>query len=267
VYFVARETLLATSLRQEFDEFRVNVVRQFPLVCFSLEPQVVTGAFHGQQLCFSWNHLDRALNFFNRSEWIACALDKQRRCAQVGEMLRALLFGTARGMQRVGQQEQARDQVWLLGAEHTGLAAAVRVPAEEKSSFFVLVRAKISTSPNVREKWGTQGCFQRCDGVLQTGTVAGGVAGAGWAQGSRLAIRQITAKHGEAFIGECIRQGAEQRGLGVATGAVGQNEAVAIGCFGDVQESHGVGFNGVVSEFADGVGQGMILNPGGRRAW
>jgi hypothetical protein len=54
--------------------------------------------------------------------------------------------------------------------------------------------------------------------------------------------------------------------LGVATGAVGQNEAVAIGIFGGVQESHDVGFDGVVSEFADGVGQSMILNPGRGRA-
>src|SRR5580765_1800640 len=98
-------------------------------------------------------------------------------------MLRALLFGTARRMQRVGQQEQARDQVWLFGAEHAGLASAVRMAAEENAGLFVPGRAKIPTSPKVREEWGTQGSFNRCDGVLQTGTVASGVTGARWAEG------------------------------------------------------------------------------------
>src|SRR5437660_3859658 len=111
-------------------------------------------------------------------------------------MLRALLLGTARGMERVGEQQETGNQVWFFGAEHAGLASAVGMAAEKNAGLFLLVRAKIPTSLRVREKWGAQTVFQRSDRVFQAGTIAGGVAGAGWAEGSCLAVGQIAAEDG-----------------------------------------------------------------------
>ena len=121
-------------------------------------------------------------------------MDEERGSVQVGEMLGTLLLGLARGMQRVREQEQARDQVGLgltqFGGEHAGLAAAIGVTAEEELPG--LVRINIPTSPNTGEKWGTQVCFKRGDGVSESLTVAGGVAVAGWAEGSDLAEGEIS---------------------------------------------------------------------------
>jgi len=127
-------------------------------------------------------------------------------------MLGALLLGLARRMQRVGEQEEGGN--WLgvfcgLGAEHAGLASAIGVAAEEEAAgnYF----------------------FQGGERVLQAGAVAGGVAGAGRAEGSRLAIGEIAAQDGESGGGESFGEGDEQRGLRVGTGAVGEDEGVSVG--------------------------------------
>jgi len=167
--------------------------------------------------------------------------------AQVGEMLRALLLGAARRMKRVGEQYQARDQIGLLGAEHAALAASVGVPAEE----------------NLPRTWTRKiHQFLQCgDGIRQTGAVAGGVAGAGRAEGSRLAVGQIAAEHRVACVGERFGQGAEQWGLGVASRAVRQDHSVAIGRCRDVEKSADRRIDRGVGDLADGgFGQGIILN-------
>ena len=84
----------------------------------------------------------------------------------------------------------------------------------------IVATAKIPTSPKVREKWGTQSVFQRSNCVLQAGAIAGGVTRAGRTEGACLAIGEVTAEDGIACAGECVTQGTEQRGLGVASGAV-----------------------------------------------
>lgn len=50
--------------------------------------------------------------------------------------------------------------------------------------------------------------------------------------------------------------------MGVASGAVGQDEALPVLSFGSVEESDDMWIDRAICEFADGVGQGMILNPG-----
>jgi hypothetical protein len=60
--------------------------------------------------------------------------------------------------------------------------------AEKSARLFVAAATKIPTSPNIRQNWGTQNRFHRCCGVFQAGTIAGGVAGAGRAERSRLAV-------------------------------------------------------------------------------
>jgi hypothetical protein len=75
------------------------------------------------------------------------------------------------------------------------------VATEENAAVFVrgwvLVRVKIPTSPKIREKWGTQHSLHRCDGILQSGAVASGIAGAGWAEGSDLPVGKVAAQDGE----------------------------------------------------------------------
>lgn len=85
--------------------------------------------FDGQQFRFGWDHLHGALEFFDRAERIAAAVNEEGRRTQVGKMLCALLFGTARRMERVGEQEQARRQIGFFGAEHARLAATIGVAA------------------------------------------------------------------------------------------------------------------------------------------
>ena len=133
--------------------------------------------------------------------------------------------------------------------------------AEKNAGLVVAAATKIPTSPNIRERWGTQNRFHRCCGVFQAGTIAGGVSWAGWAEGSCLAVGQIAAKDGIACASECVGQCAEERGLGVASGAVGEDQSIAVGSFGGVEESAYRGIDGNVSELADGgVGQANILN-------
>src|SRR6266576_5045437 len=133
--------------------------------------------------------------------------------------------------------------------------------AEKNAGLVVLLRAKIPTSPKVREKWGTRPIFQRSDCILQAGAVAGSVTGTGWAEGSCLAVGQIAAEDGIACAGECVGQRDKQRSLGVASGTVGQDQSVAVGSCGEVQKSADRGIDHEVSKIADGgVRQGNILN-------
>src|SRR5450631_3658485 len=110
---------------------------------------------------------------------------------QVGKMLSALLFGLARGMQRVREQQQGRHQVWLylrqLGAQHAGLASAVGMASQEEAA-------------------GDRSS-QGCEGVPKTDAVAGGVARAGRPKRSCLTIRQIAAQHSKGSGAESLGQG------------------------------------------------------------
>ena len=47
--------------------------------------------------------------------------------------------------------------------------------------------------------------------------------------------------------------------MGAAAGTVGENEALPVRSFGSVEESNDMWIDGAVGEFADEVGQGMIL--------
>jgi len=202
----------------------------------------VTGAFDCQQFRLGGNHLQRLLQFCDGAEGIARAVDEQRRGAQAGQMLGALLLWFARRMQGIGKQQQGWDQVWLFCAEDAGLAPAVGMAGEEDRA---------------------RDCFLNCcDGILQAGAVAGGVAGAGRAPVSHLPIGQIAAQDGESGGGESLGQGDEQRSLRVRARAMGEDEAVAVGRFRNMQEATD-GFRAVLDKFADRrLGQEIIVNRG-----
>jgi hypothetical protein len=82
-------------------------------------------------------------------------MHEERGCAQVGQVLRALLLGLSRRMERIREQEKAANKLRFLGAEHAGLTSAIRVAAEKEFASLVLAGQRIPTSRNVSEKWGT----------------------------------------------------------------------------------------------------------------
>jgi len=156
-------------------------------------------------------------------------------------MLGSLLFGLARGMQRIREQQQGGNERGIFGAEHAGLATSVRVSSEEETT-----GAHFS-------KGG--------EGVLQPGAVASRIARAGRTEGPRLAIGQIAAKHGKAATAEGFRQRHEKRGCCVRTCAVGQDETIAVGILRRVEKTADLGIDGTVVEFANrSLGQAIILN-------
>ena len=169
------------------------------------------------------------LEFRDGAEGIAGAVDEERGRAQVGEMLGALLLGLARGMQRVGEQQQRRELN----------------PVPRRRACWIGVRRRSGRrgngcasfdSPRRRlRRRGKVNLSHSGDGVFQTGAVAGSVAGAGRAEGSGLAIGQVAAQDGETGGGESFSQSDQQGGLGVGAGAVGEDEAVAVGSLGRVQ--------------------------------
>jgi hypothetical protein len=158
-------------------------------------------------------------------------------------MLGALLLGLARGMERVGEQEERGDQVWLFSTEHAGLASAIGMTAQEEAA-------------------GNHSSYGG-EGVLQTGAVARGVTGAGWAEGPGLAIGKIAAQDGEAIRAESFGQGYEERGLCIRAGSVRKDQAVAVGSLRREEVTADSGFGGVIGEIAGGGrGQDIILNRG-----
>src|SRR5262249_49798407 len=58
-------------------------------------------------------------------------MNKQGSRSETRKVCRPELCRLARGMQRVRQPEKARSQLGLLGSQHGGLAATVRVPTKK----------------------------------------------------------------------------------------------------------------------------------------
>lgn len=190
----------------------------------------MTGAFHDQELRVAGDHFDGLLQFFNRSERIARAVDEQRRRVQTWQMLRALLLGFARRVQGIGEQQQSRGNFRIFGAQHARLAAAIRVAAEKNMAWNFLP--------------------ERGDRILQSFAVVRGIARPGGSPGSRLPKGQIAAQHGESRGAKRFSHGDQQWSLRIPAGAVSQNQAVAVavGRLGNVEESANVGFEGVIDE-------------------
>jgi hypothetical protein len=167
-------------------------------------------------------------------------------------MLRALLLGAARRVQRVGKKQQTCSQFGLLGREHAGLAAAIGVAGKEDS------RPRFGN----REEWATRKFFHRGHGVPDAGAVPRGIARCGRTEGPELTKRQVAAQDRDPRIGERFRKRAQKRSLGVGSRAVSQNDGVAIGSSGGMQKSPDGWVEGGVGKFADGGrGQQNILDP------
>jgi len=118
-------------------------------------------------------------------------------------VLGALLLGPSRRMQRVGEQEQARDQIWLFSTKHARLASTIRMAGQADTAGGLL--------------------FHFCDCIFQAGPIAGCITGSGRPEGPHLPVRQIATQDCDSRSREGFCQGTKQRGLSIATRTVGQD--------------------------------------------
>lgn len=108
--------------------------------------------------------------------------------------------------------------------------------------------------------WGIQKLLDGCDGVFQAGAVSGSICRTGGAKGAELPVREIATKDRESASGKGLGECSEQRGLCVATSAVGKDQAVAVRVLGQMQKSADGRVGATVHKFANGeCGQEMIL--------
>jgi hypothetical protein len=109
-------------------------------------------------------------------------MDEKRRSSQFGEVRGPQLGRFARRMQRIRKQQEAWDQVRLLGREHGGLAAAIRMAS------------KINFPADFRP--------QNLNRPAEALAIAGCGAGERGPMGPRLAKRKIATKYQETVLGK-----------------------------------------------------------------
>jgi len=86
-------------------------------------------------------------------------MNEQARRAQVRQMLDAELLRFTRRVERVRQQEKARDKIWFAGAEHCclapsiGMAAKKDLPVHLLSDYFHRVAQSEAVTFRVSGKW------------------------------------------------------------------------------------------------------------------
>ena len=111
-----------------------------------------------------------------------------------------------RRMERIGLKQEGARQRGLGGEEDRSLPAPVGVPAEEEAAARVL--------------------GEDAEGGTEPFTIPRGPCGRRRPACTSLAERQITAEDGDPPRDEGLSHGHEERPLGVATGSVGEHEAV-----------------------------------------
>ena len=193
------------------------------------EAQVVTDTFHSHQFRFRGNQVKRFFYFLHAAEGIARALDEQTWRAQVGQMLAAQLLGFARRVKRVGEQKESGYQIGFGGAEHRCLASTVRMTAEKDSPCDALPQ------------------HSHC--VAQACAIALGIARKRRTGAPLVPERQITAQDCVTVPSKCFAQGDEQWGIAVRTRAMCEDQSVADGILGRVQETSNRGVEGTVKEW------------------
>ena len=143
-------------------------------------------------------------------------------------MLDAELLRFARRVQRIGEQQQARNQIWFGGAEHRGLASTVGVAAEKDPA-----RDTLTQSSNR---------------VAQARTIALRVAGKRRTGSPVLAEGQIATQDGVAMSSKRFAERHQQRGAAIRTRAVSQDQRFAVGIRGRVQEAADSGVQRIVGK-------------------
>ena len=177
--------------------------------------------------------------FVDGTEGVACAVDEESLGCELREMGRAQFVRAARWMERIGEQQEAVDEAWFGSGEHGGLTSPVGMAAEED------VACRLAA--------------HRGEGGLDSLLIAF-CASARWrAVRARLAEGQIAAEDCDARVAECGREGNEERGVAIGSGAVGEDKSVAGRIGGEMQEAaNGRGVWRIGGEFSDFI---HILQP------
>src|ERR1700722_12318649 len=121
-------------------------------------------------------------------------------------MRRAQLLRLARWMQRIGEQQETIGQSRRFRGQHTGLPAAVGMPAQP--DLFGVFLANLQ------------------DLLAQAFAISSGVAGAWWAVWPVLPEGQIVAHHLNTMFGKYTCQSHQQGCITIRSSAVGQQENI-----------------------------------------
>jgi ATP-dependent DNA helicase RecQ len=179
-------------------------------------PQIVSGLKRHQRRARG-NERPSGLELGDGPEGVARAVHEERRGAQCGKVGGPPRRPAARRMQGVGEKQQGAGQAGIVGQGQAGLAAAVGVTAREASP-----RRHLPEPP---------------DGLTNPLAIAGGARRRGGTLWSRLPEGKIEAQRGHSSLGERGGQGHQQGSVAVRSSAVGENDAVADGAGGAMQES------------------------------
>lgn len=164
-------------------------------------------AVHDEEGGAGRNHRAGRFQLVDRAERIAGAVDEERGCPETGEVVGAERLRLARAMERIGQEQKRLDETGMRRGQHARLTTAVRDPAETHPA-----GAEAAYGPHR---------------MAQPLAISPGCRGRRRPRRTRLTERQIAAQHGEACRRERRREIDEKRRLGVAAGAVGEDETVA----------------------------------------
>ena len=157
------------------------------------------------------NELQRILDLIDAPKRIPRAVDKQAGSPQIWQMLNTELFRLAWRMEWIGEQQQARNQIGLLGAQHRSLTAPVGMSAKK---YFPVVVLTI----HARSHRGNR--------IAQASAVALSVAGKWRPEGFLLPKRKIAAQNRVAMSAESLSERNEQWCIAITARAVRQDQCV-----------------------------------------
>ena len=136
-------------------------------------------------------------------------------------------------MQRIRKQQQSRYQLWLRSAKHRRLPATVRVAAKKYASRYLPAHNR--------------------NRIVQSGTIALRIAWKRRSSAPLLTEGKIAAQNDIAMSGKSFAERRQQRSRAIGTRSVSQDQRVAIGIRGQVQKAADSRFQGIITEFDEGV--------------
>ena len=169
--------------------------------------QVVPSAFDDNQGIRSRDRAQGVLHLWNRSERVLGSLDEKRPRAKLGKVGRPQLHRLSRWVQRIGEEHQRVDEVWLVRRQDAGLPAAVRDAGERNPSAAQLP--------------------ERGDRGFKARAVVDRIRRPRWSCGSSLTKTKIATQDGHASVLKGFRYRNQERRPAVSAGSVRQHHPVA----------------------------------------
>lgn len=185
------------------------------------------GAIDLQESVRGRNESQCCVHLVGRAEGVARAVDEEGRGAQLGKVGSAELGGFVRRVKRIGEEQEAIDELRILGKEHGGLAAAVGMAAEKNTAADLF--------------------FDERDGAAQAVAVAFGIA-TRRAKAAVNAKGQIEAEHREIGSGESVGDCDEQFRLAIGAGAVSEEKCLTVGIGRQMEKATNRRISGVVGK-------------------